>query len=108
MEGFQQTRAWENQFDEFFKQQKIISVTYEDLIKSSDAQLQRITNEFEIEYKPVQQQLHKQNAEPLPALIENFEELAAYFKSTPWYNFFQSDWKSFSTIPILRIKIFFN
>ena len=91
IEGFQQTRNWEHQFDEFFKRQKVIQITYEQLIANPDEQVQRITNEFEIDYRPVEQHLQKQNIEPLSDLIENFEELANYFKPTPWHIFFQSD-----------------
>ena len=91
IKGFQQTHNWEQQFDEFFKHQKVIPITYEQLIAAPDAQVQRITNEFEIDYHPVEQHLQKQNIEPLSDLIENFEELVDYFKPTPWHIFFQDD-----------------
>ena len=86
---FQQTRKWETEADDFFKQHSVLEVNYEDLISDAHNELEKVQNFLDLPLKRLKTSLKKQNPEPLSKLISNYSELKNQFENTEWIKFFE-------------------
>jgi LPS sulfotransferase NodH len=86
---FTQTRAWEQQYEQFFAQQPMLTVHFESLASDYNAEMQRVQAFLGIQPEAVAPQTHRQSHEPLSAAIANYAELKEKFTGTPWQDFFE-------------------
>ena len=89
LEGFQQTRGWENQFDEAFRSKQLIQVTYEQLLAAPQENFRRLADALGVTSNASRVPLKKQNPESLSQLIENYQDLKGSFAGTEWATFFE-------------------
>ncbi len=85
---FQQTRAWEEEFDRIFQAHPLLEIIYEDLARNYQERMAAVFNFLGVEPQPVQPQTYKQGSKKLPESISNYWELKARFAGTPWETFF--------------------
>ncbi|MEJ7582502.1 MAG: hypothetical protein WKF43_00150 [Acidimicrobiales bacterium] len=85
--AFTQNEAWEAACDRDFRDQRRLELTYEDLV-SGPALLDEVTAFLGVDAQPLRTTLHRQNPEPLSALIADFDELRQKFRRTRWSAFF--------------------
>ena len=90
LRDFVQTRAWERQFDAFFKQHPLMDVYYEDLAEDYSDQMANIQRFLELPGEHIEPQTYKQANDSLEEAIVNFSDLKARFAGTEWEEFFHS------------------
>ena len=88
LQDFVQTRAWEQEYDQYFQDHPFLAVTYEDLASNKEVELRRIEDFLAIEHKPLTPETFKQSRKPLYETIANYDELRTRFEGTPWESFF--------------------
>jgi LPS sulfotransferase NodH len=88
LKDFEQTRQWENYYDQFFASHLIKQVRYEDLANNYEAIIQDIQTFLNVSPHPVKPQTYKQSSKHLSEMITNYDELKSKFKDTPWAKFF--------------------
>ena len=86
---FSQTRAWENEYSEFFSNQKILEIYYEDLAQKYAEEMERVFSFLDVEQHPVEPQTHKQSKRSLSETILNYAEIKKQFQGTEWETFFE-------------------
>lgn len=84
----EQTINWRKEFNELFKEHKILEVFYEDITKNSEVELRKIQQFLSVDVKKLSTHLKKQQTKPLKEVVENYDELKSHFKGTKWYNYF--------------------
>jgi LPS sulfotransferase NodH len=90
IEGFTETRNWEQDFDRRFANHPLIEVFYEELVANPEQQLQRLTKFLGLPtYNNYQTSYRRQNPESLVDLIRNYYALKQEFQNTPWSDFFE-------------------
>ena len=87
--GFQRTRTWERTGDEMFGKHPLLTVHYEDLVESPEANFREISDFLGVRYVQPQTSLRKQNPEKLSDLLANYDELKDAFTGTEWQPFFE-------------------
>lgn len=85
---FAETRRWEDDADDRFRDHPMLPLTYEGLTADPTGQFQRVTRFLGVEDAPPSTGLVRQNPEPLRDLIVDFDELAAAFAGSDWASFF--------------------
>jgi LPS sulfotransferase NodH len=87
---FEQTRRYESQFAERFSTHPTVDAEYEELAADPFAVCAEVAEMLGLPPLPADSEVktRKQNPEPLPELIENYEELAEHFAATRWAEFF--------------------
>ena len=88
-EGFEQTRQWEQNGDDMFRDHNVLSVYYEDLVCDADSNFNKLTDFLGVVYVKPQTNLKRQNPERICDLISNYEELRVAFTGTQWQTFFE-------------------
>lgn len=88
-EGFEQTRQWEKNGDDMFRDHNILSIYYEDLVCDANSNFNKLTDFLGVEYVQPQTNLKRQNPERICDLISNYEELRVAFAGTEWEAFFE-------------------
>lgn len=89
LQDFEQTRQWENHFDDYFKDHPVKQVTYEELSEDYEPVIRDIQSFLHISACPVKPQTYKQSSKPLSEMISNFDDLQTQFSHTPWVDFFK-------------------
>lgn len=87
-EGFEQTRRWEQEGDDIFKKQPLISIYYEDLVNHREQTFRKITEFLGVRYILPKTNLKKQNTKSMRDTVTNFEALKSAFSETEWHSFF--------------------
>lgn len=87
-EGFEQTRRWEQDGDNIFRKQPLISIYYEDLANHREHTFRQITEFLGVRYIPPKTNLKKQNTKAMRDTVTNFDELKSAFAATEWRSFF--------------------
>jgi hypothetical protein len=87
-EGFEQTRRWEQDGDDIFRKQPLISIYYEDLVNHQEHVFRQITEFLGVRYIPPKTNLKKQNTKAMRDTVTNFDELKSAFVATEWRSFF--------------------
>jgi len=88
-EAFSETREWERNGDERFKNHPMHSVYYEDLVNNPEATFGTITDFLDLHSVVPETKLKKQNTEKLRDLVKNYDELKLAFSKTEWESFFE-------------------
>ena len=88
IEGFKQTKTWEKEGNERFRNHPILSVYYEELMSQPEQTFREVTDFLGVGYRRPQTNLKKQNTMPLTQAIVNYEELKSAFSGTEWQPFF--------------------
>lgn len=86
---FEKTRAWESEFDEFFKDHQILQVSFENLNIHTQDELEKVQQFFNLPLFKLHTALKRQNPEPLKNLISNYSVLKQQFANTEWSKFFE-------------------
>ena len=70
-------------FDDLFRQHQKLTLFYEDLVDDREEALGQVQEFLGVDPGPLTVTLRKQNPEPLPELLENYDELSRAFCFTP-------------------------
>lgn len=87
--GFEQTRHWEDDGDRMFSEHPVLNIYYEDLVRSSESEFEKITDFLGLPKRSPTTHLRKQNPERLSELITNYDDLKVAFKGSEWESFFK-------------------
>lgn len=87
-QAFEQTRAWEDQYDHFFINHPSLEVIYEDLAAEHQAIMTEVQQFLGLDYEALEPQTYKQAHQKLEQAISNYDELKSAFDSGPWSEFF--------------------
>jgi LPS sulfotransferase NodH len=87
---FEKTRDYETRFTQMFAAHPNLDIEYSDLSADPFGTCRTITDLLGLPPLPdvAEVRTQKQNPEPLPLLIENYQELSREFAGTPWAAFF--------------------
>ncbi len=88
-EGFEQTRDWEREGDERFRNHPVMDVYYEDLISDRQSVFAEIVAFLDLPYAEPETGLIRQNPESLKDLVTNYKELKDAFAGSAWESFFE-------------------
>lgn len=88
LEGFQQTRRWEDRFSEQFSHKIFIELYYEDLVNNPKQEIQTISKFLHVKYSEPKTILNKQNPEKMYDIVENYHSLKTHFAQSEWSGFF--------------------
>jgi len=88
LEGFLQTRTWENDYSTMFSGKRMVNIDYEDLVANPEQVFRKITTFLNLENIKPKSSLKKQNPEKLIDLVENYVSLKKDFINTEWLSFF--------------------
>ncbi|MBD3322933.1 hypothetical protein GF339_00015 [candidate division KSB3 bacterium] len=88
LEGFKQTRRWEQAGENIFRNHPLISIDYEDLVDYRELTFYKVTEFLDVRYKQPKTKLKKQNTKSLRETVTNYEELKSAFLETEWQSFF--------------------
>ncbi len=88
---YKKTKQNEIFCDEFFKDRKIMTLYYEDLVASPDKILRKMERFLQLENNSIKLKtdLRKQSKAGIHQTIENYDELKKYFKNTELAEFLQ-------------------
>ncbi len=75
---------YKKEIPDYFPKSQWISLTYENLAKHPNEEMQKIWDALEVKSYPLQTKLKKQNKEPLDQLVVNYAELKDAFDDTEW------------------------
>ncbi len=87
-QDFNQTRAWEEEYDRLFADHAKIEVIYEELAGNYQAEMARIQEFLGVKLEAVAPTTFRQSSQPLAQAIANYAELKEKFAGTPWAEFF--------------------
>jgi len=88
---FEQTRAWEEEFDRFFIGHDVLQVTYESLSTDIRSMTRRLEDFLQVSPQPLVPSTSRQAPYPLSAAVSNYVELKERFSGTPWERFFVNE-----------------
>jgi len=86
---FEQTRAWENEYTDFFSRHPQLEVIYERLAADHQGVMSEVFDFLGLPPEPVAPQTYRQAIQPLSMAISNYTELKERFTGTPWEAFFE-------------------
>ena len=89
LDSFKKINKYEIIYDDFFKDHPLINITYEDLLKNLDYELNRIQKFLGLDIEVLASPLKKQNHKKPVESIINYQELKEKFSRTKWYYFFK-------------------
>jgi len=89
LDGFKETRDWENSCHILLPDRMTIEVCYEDLIATPEQEFRKITEFLELPYAVPTTVLQRQNPEKISDLIVNYSSLKNKFANTDWIEFFE-------------------
>ncbi|MBU0730445.1 MAG: hypothetical protein KKE17_08790 [Proteobacteria bacterium] len=89
LEAFERSTAWEQEYDEFFKDHAKTDILYENIKSDPRVEMEKIYSLLGLEGEvELSDSLAKQNRKPLSESIANYQELKNRFAQTPWQEFF--------------------
>lgn len=77
LKDFYQIKHWEKQTAKRFIEHPFFELTYEELTADSQKMMNKIYSFFDLKSHPVTTNMHRQNAEKMEDLINNYDEVAA-------------------------------
>jgi LPS sulfotransferase NodH len=89
LEDFQLNEAHEKQFADMFADHPLHEATYEDIVAPDSPAREEIQRFLGLEPRPLQTPTLKINSEALSEIVENYGELQARFRDTPYARFFE-------------------
>jgi hypothetical protein len=87
-EAFVSTQRWIENCERIFSRHNVLSVTYEELTESYPTTMESLLKFLSVPIVPLTTTLQKQTMEHPSLLIDNYNELQAYFANTEWGRFF--------------------
>jgi hypothetical protein len=87
-DGFRQTRMWESEADARFGKQRMLTVTYEELVGNPQGSYDRMLAFLGMRTQVPRTGLRRQNPENLRDLLQNYDDLKQSFAGTAWQTFF--------------------
>lgn len=87
-EDFEQTRAWEEEYDRLFASHPLLEVAYEELARDHTAVMDRVQQFLSVDHEKLEPQTYKQSHQKLADAISNFDELKSAFQGSRWEPFF--------------------
>ena len=81
---FERVRHWERDAEKRFQHHPMLELSYEALAEDMTGTFREVTDFLQVEAIRPATHLSRQNPEPLPQLVENFEMLRAEFSHTEW------------------------
>ncbi|MCU0527102.1 MAG: sulfotransferase [Elainella sp. Prado103] len=91
LQDFEAHHRMESEADEFFKNHRKLSITYEDLVRNTIDTSRRIQEFLGLELRVLGTQTKKQITQPLPDLVTNYHQLKAKFANTIWQDYFKDE-----------------
>jgi LPS sulfotransferase NodH len=88
LHDFEQTRRWEQEYDELFTHHPKLDVVYEELAADLPAMVDRVQAFLGLPRIPLTPKTHRQSRQPLAESVANFADLRARFAGTSWSHFF--------------------
>jgi hypothetical protein len=88
-DAFDRIGRLEREFDDAFRHNKILEVTYEDLVANTVRECDRILDLLGVPRLPLRAWTLKQNKRSLREIVRNYEELKRQFAGTQWEVFFE-------------------
>ena len=85
---FQWSRDLDNEYAERFRAHPVLDVWYEDIVSREQHTLGDVQIFLGVSARPLSTGTQRQNPEPLPQLITNYEELRGAFRDTEYAHFF--------------------
>ena len=85
---FQLQAAKIAEFDRQFHDHPLMTVAYEDLCTNYEATMRNVQVFLKVPYRPLRPETPKLASKPLPAAIQNYQELKEQFADTEWAEFF--------------------
>jgi LPS sulfotransferase NodH len=86
---FEQTRAFEADFDGRFAHHPLHEVIYEELAADYAGVMGPVQAFLGVKPEPVAPSIYKQSSQPLSEAITNYDELKTRFQGTEWASFFE-------------------
>jgi hypothetical protein len=86
--AFEQTRAWEMEYDRFFEDHPRMEIIYEDLARDYATVVGNVQQFLGVDPEPLEPQTYKQSHQQLTDAISNYAELKSAFQGSPWEQFF--------------------
>lgn len=87
-QAFEQTRAWEEKYDQFFVQHPTMEIVYEDLAQAYSTVMGEVQRFLGLDIEELQPQTYKQAHQLLSEAISNYGELKSAFQDSPWSGYF--------------------
>jgi LPS sulfotransferase NodH len=88
LKDFEQTRAWEDEYDRCFSAHPLLKVEYERLADDYRTEIAKVQEFLGVTPQPVTPSTFQQARQPLSTSIANYRELKERFSGTPWQEFF--------------------
>lgn len=88
VEEFRRVRRGERELGEMFGPARVLDLAYEDLAASQATEMSRVFEFLGVENQGVRPATRRQSSGALKDKIENFDELEARFRGSPWHQFF--------------------
>lgn len=85
---FVETKKWEEEYDNFFKEHQKIELIYEKLVQNTMQETKRIQQFLGVKPERLYSSTIKQNKGTLPEIISNYYELKEQLEGSPWSRFF--------------------
>jgi len=86
---FEQTRKWEKEGEERFKNHPMISIDYEDMVSHRDQTFHSITNFLGVNNRKPKTDFMKQGTKRLRDMLKNYDQLKDEFRGSEWEVFFE-------------------
>ena len=88
-EQFEWLQSWEDRIAREFPEDRLLQMTYEDLVADSEGEMARLFDFLDLKPAPVQSRMSRQNTRSKAEVVENFDELRAAFAGTPHAGLFE-------------------
>lgn len=87
--AFQRTKENIQKYTQFFRNQPQLIVHYEELVRDSDGQMERVQEFLGLKFEKLKSETYQQGDKPLSEAIANYHELKEQFRGTEWEVFFE-------------------
>ncbi len=87
-ENFTWLEGWENRIAEVFPRQRVLQMTYEELVSGTEEEMGRVFRFLELPASPVHSTMSRQNKRLKSEVIENYAELKEAFSGTRYASLF--------------------
>lgn len=84
LQDFEADRRMQEETDAFFEGHDVLHLTYETLVADPDAEMDRAQRFLGLRVRPLHTRTRKLRERSLPEVIENYDEVAAALRGTPW------------------------
>lgn len=86
---FEWLSSWETRIAQEFPQDRLLQMTYEDLVADTRGEMARLFDFLDLEPAEVTSRMSRQNTRSKAEVVENYDELRAAFAGTPYAGLFE-------------------